>query len=359
MGKDREKKRKRSSKTSDGSKHRKKRKYEKTEEEEMQWVEAPVISTDEPSSVPQTLDDNKSDTITQTTIDQSTHSKRIREEWMLNSEADKIVHQEPKARKPDPNAYKPVELNTNISGGTPKKEDNRPMLVGDGGKSWREKAKRRAAERELEEQKKQIVLPAASKHSSQYTPTDREISNYNKSVLNSVSSYTKEELELPKNRIKALAMKAKLKGNMGEYERLQSLWEKTEEEIHVLSGLDNRGNKMITSRVSAPSKSHFSTTGDRESFFSDDNRSLKQLVEEEKLGNYSNQTLAQNIIRNSKYKEPDISKDEEYEPKLYEKNLKSAKQTEEEFHDALRKKQIKADDQYNRLIEDCQYCFCK
>ena len=351
MGKDKEKKSRKRKREKDKDGHHKKKKR-KSSATEYQWVEAPSTVTPSPSMI----EEEKKVEVSNTpqSIPSSTPVKK-RDDWMVTPtrrERTKKIEEEKEAP-----SYKPVELNPFVSNPSKLKEiskSDKPMYVGDGGKSWRDKAKQRALERKAEERKNPSSSSRKEENVSSHYGKESSHSNRNDSNF----QYTSEELRLAPNRLKAMAMKEKMKGNKNEYDRLMNLYEKGPESIVMLSGLDERGNRIKDKPQ--PSKEPvkmISSDGTREAFFNDDNRSLKDLVEEEKLGNYSNETMAKNIMKNPNYKEPNLKNDEEYDTSILEtSSSKHSKLSEEQYKELMKQKQVKADTAFQRVTDNCQYC---
>src|SRR3990167_2303023 len=359
MGKKEHKKRKRE-KGSDPKEHKKKKKKTKKREEIADvWIEAPnPLGIDSAPIVEQK---------------EVGFTSKQREEWMTTNP--KREFPRPSKDQPEPvieNVYKPLELNPTYNPTLPqeKKIIEKPMTVGDGGNLWRRKAMEYSTHKVIADKTEE--LKSRPSQSRAYT---EERKNYPAEVVTqspreALSEYTEDELNLPIHRIKAMELKAKLRNDTKEQERMKKLLQMKEkgETVQLLSGLDQRGKliKRIHSETPSdleinkkkPIHAEFSEKGDRNHYFVNDQRdqSIKELLEEEKLNAQNpNELAAMNIIKNTKYKEPNIQNDEEYSTKLYEDKTSSL--SKDKYEEMMKDRQIKADTYHQKLIDECTYCY--
>lgn len=178
---------------------------------------------------------------------------------------------------------------------------------------------------------------------------------------------------IPVNRLRAMAIKAKMKGNMEEYERLQGLMEEAKKggappaaAVEVVSGLDAYGRKIAlpsgSGAVAAPTtskkrlKEQFNDHNERVKYFHDDDKkSLRDLVEEEKMGERDPDSVyAKNIMKNSRYRDANIREDEDFDHELYQS--KTSRLSRQEQEERLRQEQIKQHLLHERATKSCNKC---
>lgn len=178
---------------------------------------------------------------------------------------------------------------------------------------------------------------------------------------------------IPVNRLRAMAIKAKMQGKMDEYERLQRLMEEAKKAgpppaaaVEVVSGLDAYGRKIALpsgSGVTAAAKTskkrlkdQFNQDNERVKYFHDDDqKSLRDLVEEERLGERDPDSVyAKNIMKNSRYRDANVREDEDYDHELYQ--TKTSRLSRQEQEERLRQEQIKQHLLHERATKSCNKC---
>ena len=396
--KKKEKKRDKRDKKNKSHKHEKKKKRVESsdEEEEVQWVE---VTTEDIEVQEEIKLNEQPNPIVDTNIDNNppnteSQPKKQREGWLLSVPKRETPRVNPnlekerlEAERQDSLKYKPTEINPFVSKDketTSEPVKEAPKTVGDGGAGWRKKLHQNSA-RQLEKdlQQQQTDSRSAPKYNSDSRNNINNNNNNNESdfyregkFIDPYGQKQKQQRQIPvvqdtieenkdvgSNRSRAAELRAKLMGKSTNIPQQQPV---RQQKMEVISGLDEFGRKIVLPQGESSSvsrkKKNYVVDGVREKYFEDDDKyTLRDLVEQERLGVNSNQIYAENIMKNVNYKDPKFNDingdfdDEEFDTRLYDSSTK--KLSKEEQQEWLLKKQVQAHNHYSKILSDCRYCY--